>query len=61
MQTSVKGWRRVRDSCDDLAIVLRYFLSHKKVLHVILLGELFATVRDKFVMHARTLRSHAMV
>ena len=32
--TSAKGWRRVRDICDDLATVLRYFLSHKKVLHV---------------------------
>ena len=26
--------RRIHDTCDHLAIVLRLFLSHKKVLHV---------------------------
>ena len=31
---SVKDLPLVRDTCDDLAIVLRGFLSHKKVLHV---------------------------
>ena len=34
LRTSVKGWRRVHDICDDLGTVLRLFLSHKKVLHV---------------------------
>ena len=34
LRTYAKGWRRVRNICNDLATVLRSFLAHKKVLHV---------------------------
>ena len=40
MKTSEKGWRRVRNTCDDLAIVLR------EVLHVYFLANRSRPVQD---------------
>ena len=42
--------------CDDLTIACNNFLSHKKALHVYNFCELLVTIRDQFVMHARTLQ-----
>ena len=58
LRTSAKGWRRVHDIYDDLATVLRCFLSHKKSITCL---KLWRTVREEFVMHARTLGYHATV
>ena len=53
---SANGSRRVRDTCDDFAIVLRGVLSHKNFGHV---QNFLQTVRDQFATPARILRTLA--